>query len=45
MLFNLATAMVGIYNVRNAVVDGYLAALAYWVVLFSTIFFLANFLL
>lgn len=45
ILFNLATSMVGVYNIRNAVVDGYIAAFAYLVVLFSTILFLGNFLM
>lgn len=45
MLFNLATAVVGFYNIHFAVVDGYLAAFAYWVVLFSTAMFFGNFLL
>lgn len=45
LLFNLAVGVIGFYVVINAVIDGYVAAFAYWVVLFSVALFLANFLL
>lgn len=45
MLFNMAVGLVGMYVLKFAKVESYLSALFYWVLLVSTLCFLANFLM